>query len=40
MNIEELPNHIFYKILLYSLSIEECDIEYNLNLKLVSQKME
>ena len=38
MNIEELPHHIFYKILIYSLSIEECDIEYNLNLKLVSKK--
>lgn len=37
MNIELLPEIVFYKILIYSLSIEECDIEYNLNLKLVSK---
>lgn len=37
MNIELLPEHIFDKILIYSLSIDECDIYYNLNLKLVSK---
>lgn len=37
MNIDLFPHHIFYKILIYSLSISECDIDYNLNLKLVSK---
>ena len=37
MNIELLPEHIFNKILIHSLSIDECDIYYNLNLKLVSK---
>ena len=37
MNIEDLPDHIFYKILNYSLGIQECDIQGNLNLKLVSK---
>jgi hypothetical protein len=37
MNLELLPNFILYKIIIYSLSISKCDIEYNLNLKLVSK---
>jgi hypothetical protein len=37
INFDAFPDHILHKIVNYSLSIIECDIKYNLNLKLVSK---